>query len=163
MIVVMLAVGCGTAEACKPMAERIKERVHLVGVRDVTHLSTSGMNLYVEVDNETLHRFVISEAEMDIVSKGDVVATISLRDKVVIKGRRSSTVLVPLRFKARSSFVLGRLLARIVGKSEAMTLSYNIKGGIGPFRRTFEAEGITIDELLPDGLLRELMGVVDNR
>jgi hypothetical protein len=121
------------------------------------------MNLYVEVDNKTLHRFVISEAEMDIVSKGDVVATISLRDKVVIKGRRSSTVLVPLRFKARSSFVLGRLLARIVGKSEAMTLNYNIKGGIGPFRRTFEAEGITIDELLPDGLLRELMGVVDNR
>jgi hypothetical protein len=45
------------------------------------------MNLYVEVNNETLHRFVISEAELDIVSKGDVVATISLRDKVVIKGR----------------------------------------------------------------------------
>ncbi len=163
MIVVMLAVGCGTAEACRPMSERIKERVHLVGVRDVTHLSTSGMNLYVEVNNETLHRFVISDAEIEIVSNGDVVATISLRDKVVIKGRRSSTVLVPLRFKARSSFALGRLLVRLLGNSEALTLNYSIKGGVGPFRRTFEAEGIMIDELLPDGLLRELIGVVDNR
>lgn len=163
MIVVMLAVGCGTAEACRPMTERIKERVHLVGVRDVTHLSTSGMNLYVEVNNKTLHRFVISDAEIEIVSNGDVVATISLRDKVVIKGRRSSTVLVPLRFKARSSFALGRLLVRLLGNSEALTLNYNIRGGVGPFRRTFEAEGIMINELLPDGLLRELMGVVDNR
>ena len=163
MLVVMLVVGCGTAEACKPMAERIKERVHLVGVRDVTHLSTSGMNLYVEVDNDTIHRFVINDAEMDILSKGEVIATISLRDKVVIKGHRSSTVLVPLRFKARSSFVLGRLLTRLLGDSDAMTLNYTIRGGIGPFRRTFEAEGLMIDELLPKGMLRELIGVVDNR
>ena len=53
LIGVMLMASSAVAEACKPIAERIAERVKLVRVADVTHLSTSGMNLYLEVDNDT--------------------------------------------------------------------------------------------------------------
>jgi hypothetical protein len=158
LAVVVLLLSCSVArvEACKPMVERMLQRVEVVGVVDITHLSTSGMNLYVEVDNNSLHRLVVKEGEVDILSKGEVIATISLRDRVVIKGRRTSTVLVPLRFRARSSFVLSSLLKRLASE-EDMRLSYRICGGTGMYKRTLAAEDITVGELLSAELLEQLM------
>ena len=158
LVTVALVLSCfgARAVACKPMMERMLQRVELMGVVDATHLSTSGMNLYVEVDNRTLHRLVVKEGEIDILSKGEVIATVSLRDRVVIKGRRTSTVLVPLRVKARSSFVLGNLLKRLASE-EDMRLNYRIRGGTGMYKRTLAAEDITVGELLSAELLEQLM------
>lgn len=138
------------------MAERLLQRVEVMGVADITHLSTSGMNLYIEVDNDTRHRLVVKEGEVDILSKGEIIATISLRDKVVVRGRRTSTVLIPLRFKARSSFVLGSILKRLATE-EDMRLNYHIHGGTVMLKRTLSAEDITVGELLPAELLEQLM------
>ena len=93
---------------------------------------------------------------MEILSRGEVIATVSLRDRVVIKGRRTSTVLVPLRVKARSSFVLGNLLKRLASE-EDMRLNYRICGGTGMYKRTLAAEDITVGELLSTELLEQLM------
>lgn len=148
LIVVLLMASSAVAEACKPIAERIAERVKLVRVADVTHLSTSGMNLYLEVDNDTCHRLVVSRAEIDVVEDGENVVTISLRDKVVVRGRRTSKVLIPLRFNARSSFALHRTLRRALEAENGITLNYRIRGGTSLFRRNAEAEGVAITELL---------------
>ena len=148
VVLLVLVAGNATAEACKPLWQRISEGVSLVCVEDVTHLSTSGMNLYLAVDNATCHRLVISEAEVDVVAKGEVLATISLRDKVVVRGRCTSTILVPLRFKARSSFVFVRLLRRALSPDSDITLNYRIKGGTALFRRRVAAEGVAIEEVL---------------
>lgn len=158
MAVVALLLSCSVArvEACKPMVERVLQRVEVVGVTDITHLSTSGMNLYIEVDNSSLHRLVVKEGEVEILSQGEVIATVSLRDRVVIKGRRTSTVLVPLRFRARSSFVLGSLLKRLASE-EDLRLSYRIRGGTGLFKRTLAAEDVSAGELLSAELLEQLM------
>ena len=163
LIVAIVAMGNATAEACKPIAERIAEGVDLVRVVDVTHLSTSGMNLYLEVDNDTCHRLVISDAEVDVISKGEVLATISLRDKVVIKGKRSSTILVPLRFKARSSFLVARLVTRALDPDSDITLDYRMRGGIAIFRRRIEGEGVAVQELLRNSEFSAstLRGVID--
>ncbi len=150
LVVAMLTASSAVAEACKPLSERIAEGVKLVRVADVTHLSTSGMNLYIEVDNDTCHRLVVSDAEVDIIDKGEVLATISLRDKVVVKGKRTSTILVPLRFKSRSSFAFVRILRRSLDRESSITLDYRIRGGIGMFRRTFVAEDVAVQELLSD-------------
>lgn len=158
MAVVALLLSCSVArvEACKPMVERVLQRVEVVGVTDITHLSTSGMNLYVEVDNRTLHRLVVKEGEVDILSKGEVIATISLRDRVEVRGRCTSEVLVPLRFRARSSFVLGSLLKRLASE-EDLRLSYRIRGGTGLFKRTLAAEDVSAGELLSAELLEQLI------
>lgn len=148
LLVVAFVAWCGVAEAREPMAQRIISEVHLNRVVDVTHLSTSGMNLYVEVENDTGHRIVVTDAELDILSHGEVIATISLRDKLVLKRRSTDVVLIPLRFKSRSSFVLGRLLSRIITKDVDITLNYRIRGGVGLFRRTFHQEGIEARELI---------------
>ncbi len=158
MAVVALLLSCSVARAvaCKPMVERVLQRVEVVGVTDITHLSTSGMNLYIEVDNSSLHRLVVKEGEVDILSKGEVIATISLRDRVEVRGRRTSEVLVPLRFRARSSFVLGSLLKRLASE-EDLRLSYRIRGGTGLFKRTLAAEDVSAGELLSAELLEQLM------
>jgi hypothetical protein len=125
------------------------EGVSLVGVVDVTHLSTSGMNLYIEVDNDTCHRLVVSRAEIDVVEDGENVVTISLRDKVVIPRRAKSEILLPLRFKSRSSFALGRLLWRVIdGRGDDITLSYRMRAGLRLIKRNITAENIALSDLL---------------
>ena len=156
MVVLLLSCSVARAVACKPMVERVLQRVEVVGVTDITHLSTSGMNLYIEVDNSSLHRLVVKEGEVDILSKGEVIATISLRDRVEVRGRRTSEVLVPLRFRARSSFVLGSLLKRLASEKD-LRLSYRIRGGTGLFKRTLAAEDVSAGELLSAELLEQLM------
>lgn len=153
----MLTTWCGTVEAREPLSERIMSKVHFVRVVDVTHLSTSGMNLYVEIENETGHRLVFTDAEIDILSHGELMATISLRDKVVLKRRSTNTVLVPLRFKSRSSFVLGRLLTRVLSFDADITINYRFRGGIGPFRQTFEQKDIDVKKLLENFKLTEII------
>lgn len=146
-IIVALTTWCSVVAAREPLSERIMSKVRFERVVDVTHLSTSGMNLYLEIENETGHRLVFSEAEVDILSRGEVIATISLRDKVVLKRRSTTTVLIPLRFKSRSSFALTRLITRLLAFDVDLTIDYRVRGGIGPFRQTFEEHGIKATEL----------------
>lgn len=165
LVVGVIVASSGVAEACKPIAQRIAEGVDLVRVVDVTHLSTSGMNLYLEVDNDTCHRLVISDAEVDVIAKGETLATISLRDKVVIKGKRTSTILIPLRFKSRSSFMVARLVARALDPNSDITLDYRLRGGTALIRRTIEGGGIEVKELLRNSefsasTLREVMDII---
>lgn len=157
VVLFVLTTWCGTVEAREPLSERIMSKVHFVRVVDVTHLSTSGMNLYVEIENETGHRLVFTDAEIDILSNGELMATISLRDKVVLKRRSTNTVLVPLRFKSRSSFVLGRLLTRVLSFDADITINYRFRGGIGPFRQTFEQKDIDVKKLLENFKLSEII------
>ncbi|MBO5881876.1 MAG: hypothetical protein J6Q21_01390 [Alistipes sp.] len=167
LVVMMLLASCPSAEACKPIAERIREGLHLDGVSDVTHLSTSGMNLYVEIDNDTWHRLVVSDAEVEVVAHGEVLATISLRDKVVIRRRMTQEVLLPLRFKTRSAFVLTSLLTRIMNEGGGLTLNYRIRGGTALFKRTMTKQGVAIKSLmensiLPPSLIEEVHRAVVN-
>lgn len=118
------------------------------GVSRVTHLSTSGVNLWVDV---TLDRgaVVVKSAEVVVRSEGRELVTISLRDKVVARGYRSSEVLIPLRFKARSSLVLNTLLRRIVeGDIEGITIDYDIKAGGRILKRRLKGKGVAIDDVL---------------
>lgn len=160
LLVAILLFGRGTAVACQHIAERIMERVEVVGVKRVSHLCSSGMNLYLEVDNDTLHRLVVNTAEIDILSRGEVIATISLRDKVVVRGKRRSTVLVPLRFKARSSFAVGRMLMRLLSDEQGLTINYRIRGGTALFRRTISAKEVGVDELMSKSLLSDMSSVI---
>ena len=168
MVAMLMVAFCNTAEACKPIAQRIREGLHLVGVSNVTHLSTSGMNLYVEIDNDTCHKLVVSDAEVDIMARGEVLATISLRDKVVVRRRATQEVLIPLRFKTRSAFVLSHLLSRIMNESGELTLNYRIRGGTALFKRNIAQQGVVVKSLmdsytLPPSLIEELHRAVINR
>lgn len=139
------------------------DKVRFERVTRVTHLSTSGANVWVEVSNLTHLRLVAKRAEVKIMDHGENAAVISLRDKVVIPRHGTYEVLVPLRFKARGVFSVLRLLRRVVaGDTEQLALSYDLRAGVSVYKRNFSGENIAISKFLDNfaisnEMLRELL------
>lgn len=148
-------------EACEA-----KERIVFEGFERVTHLSTSGMNLWVELRNRSCWRMVVTEAQAEIFIDGKKRLTISLRDRVVVPRKATSKVVIPLRITSHSMFSMLSLVGRIAkGQREDVTINYSVRAGIPLFKRTFVVEGVPLDVLLkqmalPDseiGILKQLM------
>ena len=129
--------------------ERLANKVRVERIVKVSHLSTTGMNIWVEVTNDTRLRLVAKSADVDLFIDGRHTATISLRDKVILPRHKTSTVLVPLRFKSHNSFVLARLLRQIIrGDNEKVTASYRVRAGISVYKKNFSGENIAILKFL---------------
>lgn len=145
LLLVIAVVSMVSHVAAQPWVEKL----HVEGVAKVSHLSTSGMNLWVTLDNESCYRYVIKSCEVDICVEQHHIATISLRDKVIIPRKATTDVLLPLRFKANSSFVLERLLWRLIeNRGCGVTISYRMRAGTRLFKRTFKEDNISISDIL---------------
>lgn len=119
------------------------------GVSRVTHISSSGMNLWLDVRNERCSRLVLKRGEVEIKVDGRTRVVVSLRDKVVVRGRSSEEVLIPLRFKSRTTFALGSILRKVITKDmEDITISYEVRGGTMLFRRTLRGEDVVLMDVV---------------
>lgn len=119
-----------TAAPCVKAIERaVMERVEVESISRITHLSTSGANLWVVVRNDSGARLVIKSGELDILVDGEVRATIALRDKVVIRSRSHDEVLLPLRFRSRNTLALASLLRSLL--RNAWEGTGDISDGVG--------------------------------
>lgn len=119
------------------------------GVSRVTHISSSGMNLWLDVRNERCSRLVLKRGEVEIKVDGRTRVVVSLRDKVVVRGRSSEEVLIPLRFKSRMTFALGSILRKVITKDmEDITISYDVRGGTMLFRRTLRGEDVVLRDVV---------------
>lgn len=118
-------------------------------VSRVTHISSSGMNLWLDVRNERCSRLVLKRGEVEIKVDGRTRVVVSLRDKVVVRGRSSEEVLLPLRFKSRTTFALGSILRKVITKDmEDITISYEVRGGTMLFRRTLRGEDVVLRDVV---------------
>jgi hypothetical protein len=143
-VVVALLLFCVDAEA-----RRREPKVAIEGVERVTHLSTSGANLWVEVRNDRCARLVLKRGEVEIKVDGTTRVVITLRDKVVVQPRSSEPVLIPLRFKSRSSLSVVSLVRRAINRDMGdVTLSYEVRGGTMLFRRTLKEEDIALRDII---------------
>lgn len=161
LVAVVALLSAVRVEACG-----VKERITFEGFERVTHLSTSGMNLWVEVTNRGCWRMVVAEAEVGIFVDGTKRLTLSLRDRVVVPRKSSGEVLVPIRITSHSLFSIVGIIGRMaVGNRGDITISYTLRAGTPLFKRTFAEEGVPVSELLsqlsmPDseiGVLKQLM------
>lgn len=162
-VIVVVILSVTRVEAC---GKRVAERVTFEGFERVTHLSTSGMNLWVEVSNRSCWRMVVAEAEVDIFVGGSKRLTITLRDKVVAPRKATSDVLVPLRITSHSMFSIVGIIGRIAtGHREDITIDYTVRAGTPLFKRTLTQKGVPVEVLLeqlslPDnelGVLKQLL------
>lgn len=151
------------ADAC---TTNIEERITFEGFKRVTHLSTSGMNLWVSVRNDSCWRMILAEVEVDIYVEGEKRLTLSLRDRVVVPRKATSDVLIPIRITSHSMFSIVGIVGRIAsGNMSTITVSYRLRAGTPLFKRTLEAEHepmeVLIDQLdLPAseiGILKRLL------
>ena len=126
----------------------LDDKIRFKNFVDASHISTSGMNLWIEVENDSCHKIVILSGETDIYIGESCVMTISLRDKVVIPRRGTHRVLIPMRFKSRSSMIPMRILRGIAqGEDMGISISYRIRGGTPLFKRNFERQRVPLEAL----------------
>jgi uncharacterized protein (UPF0303 family) len=86
---------------------------------------------------------------VEIKVDGRTRVVVSLRDKVVVRGRSSEEVLIPLRFKSRTTFALGSILRKVITKDmEDITISYEVRGGTMLFRRTLRGEDVVLRDVV---------------
>ena len=144
-MVVIAMVGMTSHAKAQPWVKKL----HFEGVAKVSHLSTTGMNLWVTVNNESCYRYEIESCEIDICVEGRHLATVMLRNEVVIPRKTTKDIFLPLRFKARSSFVLGKLVWRIIeGRGEDITISYRMRAGLRFIKRNIKEENIPLSDIL---------------
>lgn len=147
-------------------AQNWRKDLTFKGFSRVTHLSTSGANIYVKIDNSSIWKYVVKRGEIDILVDGNRTVTLSLRDKVVIPRRKCSEVLIPVRFKAQGPFALSRLLWRIIRlDSDNIKASYRLRAGIGCLQMNFKKENISMSKFfdifaITKGVLEELWEMI---
>lgn len=125
------------------------QRVEFKGFERVTHLSTSGANLWVVVENNSCWRMVVKEAEVDILVGDKPRLSITIRDKIVVPRKSCSEVLIPLRFTSRSMLSFAGVIARMAfGDRDDITINYKIKAGTPLFKRKLEGCDTPLNALL---------------
>jgi hypothetical protein len=146
-VAMMLFVASAMATSCFPKREVRGLGVSIEGVSHISHLSTSGMNLWLDVKNER-GRIVVNRAKVEIAVDGVKQLELSLREKVVVRGHRIEKVLVPLRFDTRNSLNIGRLLRKAIdGRGKGLTISFKVRGGTLLFRRTITEDNISLRDV----------------
>lgn len=150
LVVLLFALLCPVvARGGSPIVERFKERVEVKGISRVTHLSSAGVNLWVDVENRTASRLVLKRAVLDVVVDGEVRMQVSLRDRVVVARKSDGEVLLPLRFTKRNTLSVITLLRRLVRDDiDEVSLNIDLRGGTMLFRKNFEVQGVTLVEVL---------------
>lgn len=129
-------------------AQSIADKIHFVDFVEATHISTSGMNLWVEVQNDSGHRIIIPEGEVEVLFGTTSVMTISLRERVVIPRRGTHKVLLPLRFNSRSSMLPIRILRSVAqGEQTNLNVNYRVRAGVWFAKRNFVGEGLSMDDM----------------
>lgn len=132
----------------------------------VTHLSTSGVNIWVEVRNDWRHTLVIKRGKVDVMMHGKKVATIELRDKVVVPKRSTTRILVPLRFDSQNILSFSMILRNLVDKGGLGTsIDYRVRAGMKALKLTFSGKNVAVSEILnnfalSNDSLRELIELI---
>ena len=160
LLIVVLFMGVGRAKA------DILDKFHFERFITVTHLSSTGMNLWVEVSSEWAHTLIVKKGKIDIKMHGNHVATIELRDKVTIPRNSKSKVLIPLRFTTTNSFTLQRVLRHLIERCGlGTTIDYRIRAGVKALKKNFSDKNVAVSEILDNFALsnenlRELIALI---
>ncbi len=140
----------------------VLDNFHFERFITVTHVSTSGMNLWVEIRSDWAHTLIIKKGKVDIKMHGNKVATIELRDKIKIPPRSTTKVLIPLRFTSTSSFTMQYVLRHLINnRGLNTTLDYRVKAGLKVLKMNFSDKNVAVSEILNNfALSNEILGEI---
>jgi hypothetical protein len=144
----------------------ILDKFHLERFITVTHMSSSGFNLWVEVRSDWAHTLVVKRGVVDVMMHGKKVATIELRDKVVVPKRSTTRILVPLRFDSQNILSFSMILRNLVDKGGLGTsIDYRVRAGMKALKLTFSEKNVAVSEILNNfamsiDSLRELIELI---
>ncbi|MBO7307952.1 MAG: LEA type 2 family protein [Alistipes sp.] len=127
----------------------ILDKFYFEGFVAVTHLTTSGVNIWVDVRSEWAHTLIIKKGKVDVMMQGNKVGTIELRDKIVVPKRSKSRILVPLRFSADNALSFQRIVRNLVEKGGlGTTIDYRVRAGLKVLKLNFSDKNVAVSEIL---------------
>ena len=148
-----------------------REKVAINSLTRVSHIASTGMNIWVEVTNKSCCRLVIKSATIEVKVDSLERLEITLRDKVVIPRRSNKEICLPIRLKGRSNplFIFTRLLEEVaMGDRANITIDYDIRAGNSLIKRRFSDEDVALETLLESldpikGQIESITNLVNNR
>jgi LEA14-like dessication related protein len=127
----------------------ILDNFHVERFVAVTHLSSSGVNIWVDVRNDWRHTLVIKKGKVDIMMHGKKVASIELRAKIVVPKRSTTRILLPLRFDSQNTLSFPMILRNLVDKGGlGTTIDYRVRAGLKAIKLTFSEKNVAVSEIL---------------
>lgn len=129
--------------------DKYVSKIHFGGFCRVTHFTSSGMNLYVSIDNGLGYNIVVKSCTAVVCRDGVEIMSVDLRDKVVVPKQSVSEVLLPLRFRADNTMSILALLSRILdGRIEDLTVTLTARLRVSIVSKTFSKQSIVMSEIL---------------
>lgn len=125
----------------------ILDKFHFERFITVTHVSSSGMNLWVEIRSDWAHTLII-KGKVDVKIHGNQVATIELRDKIKIPPRSTTKVLIPLRFRQKHPIVAANFASSDPRWGLNTTIDYRVRAGIKVLKINFSDKNVAVSEIL---------------
>ena len=127
----------------------ILDNFHVERFVAVTHLSSSGVNIWVDVRNDWRHTLVIKKGKVDIMMHGKKVASIELRAKIVVPKRSTTRILLPLRFDSQNTLSFPMIIRNLVDKGGlGTTIDYRVRAGLKAIKLTFSEKNVAVSEIL---------------
>ena len=127
----------------------ILDNFHVERFVAVTHLSSSGVNIWVDVRNDWRHTLVIKKGKVDIMMHGKKVASIELRAKIVVPKRSTTRILLPLRFDSQNTLSFPMIIRNMVDKGGlGTTIDYRVRAGLKAIKLTFSEKNVAVSEIL---------------
>ncbi len=127
----------------------IFDNFHVERFVAVTHLSSSGVNIWVDVRNDWRHTLVIKKGKVDIMMHGKKVASIELRAKIVVPKRSTTRILLPLRFDSQNTLSFPMIIRNLVDKGGlGTTIDYRVRAGLKAIKLTFSEKNVAVSEIL---------------
>lgn len=127
----------------------ILDNFHVERFVAVTHLSSSGVNIWVDVRNDWRHTLVIKKGKVDIMMHGKKVASIELRAKIVVPKRSTTRILLPLRFDSQNILSFPMILRNLADKGGlGTTIDYRVRAGLKAIKLTFSEKNVAVSEIL---------------
>jgi hypothetical protein len=149
IIVALLIVATLELSGCSKQAERRqRQKFQVVSLDGVTGSISDGWRISLTVANNTASNLHITAGSAFIHQGGRKIARVVLDGEVLLPRRRCSQVVVPLRLTLSNPIAALSLLNRVrKGDFSNITVDYSISVAAFTSHRTFEQDGVSLEEL----------------
>lgn len=145
----LLLLGVSGQTSCTRMAENARKKIHVERVAKIRPIGSRHLGIWLDISNQTRHKLVLKEAEIEIFTSGRKLGVLHLREKVEVLKRSSGLVKSIWEIKVHNPMAIIHLMTHLK-EQEGSPLSFSIhgRGRGGPISFNFSKENLSLYQIL---------------
>ncbi len=128
----------------------MEDKLTYKGVVDVAFEPWNELTVYARVDNRMRKDVVVEEMDGKIYYRGNQIGTMTLDGKVVISGKKESTVTIPVRLGLTNPLSAAGILSNPQDALYDITLDVEATVKLRGARKTISRENMVLSNFLPN-------------